>query len=307
MMTTEESLFHTDGAGIAYLRLLQLPGGGWSYGHSSFPYVEPTALSLVALGASNRGGGFADVADRHIVRRGLSWLEAQVNAAGAIELPGDPGVPHWSTGLAVWAAACTGSSLRSWQPSIDFLLSWQSVSTEPDPAISLNAALRGWPWYPGSLGWVIPTAHAVMALRSFGYNDHARVVEGEALLLDRECEGGGWNYGNREVLGQVLLPMADTTAWAILALQGRPTAQKAIRLGLEFLDTEVANRPTSLSLALTILCFDLHRYPVSSLVSALLARQMDDGSWEHRVDLTALALLALRATRGAGNAFAIDD
>jgi len=307
MMATEESLLHANEAGCAYLRHLQLPGGGWSYGNSSFPYAEPTALSLVALGASNRGGGLADVADGHIVRLGLSWLEAQVNAVGAIELPGDPGIPHWSTGLAVWAAACTGSSLRSWQPSIDFLLSWQSVLTESDPAIPLNAALRGWPWYPESFGWVIPTAHAVMALRSSGYSEHARVVEGEALLMDRVCEGGGWNYGNREVLGQVLLPMADTTAWAILALQGRPAALSAIQLGLEFLDTEVANRPTSLSLALTILCFDLHAYPVSSFASQLLARQMDDGSWEHRVDLTALALLALRATRGAGNAFAIDD
>jgi len=39
------------------------------------------------------------------------------------------------------------------------------------------------------------------------------------MLLDRECVGGGWNYGNRVVLGEDLPPFAQTTAIAMLALQ----------------------------------------------------------------------------------------
>jgi hypothetical protein len=39
-----------------------------------------------------------------------------------------------------------------------------------------------------------------------------------ALLQDRESVGGGWNYGNRVVLGEELPPFAQTTAIALIGL-----------------------------------------------------------------------------------------
>ncbi len=239
------------------------------------------------------------------MERGLAWLKRQIGPSGAVTLPGDPDHPHWSTSLALFAASRLGETGATWRESARFLLNWQSVVTEPDPAIPLNSELEGWPWYPDSFSWVIPTAHALLALRLTGNGSHSRVSEGVALLLDRACVAGGWNYGNREVLGQTLDPMAETTAWALLALQGEPPAQDATELGLGVLTRELRTHASSLSLAMALLCFQLYGYPMGDLPTHLLERQMDDGSWQHQVHVTALAVLSLKAVLGAGNAFAL--
>ena len=42
--------------------------------------------------------------------------------------------------------------------------------------------------------------------------------EAEALLRNRQCTTGGWNYGNAEVLGKKLYAYTPTTALGLLAL-----------------------------------------------------------------------------------------
>jgi hypothetical protein len=42
------------------------------------------------------------------------------------------------------------------------------------------------------------------------------------MLEDRQCDDGGWNYGNAVVLGDRLPSYGQTTAVALLALQGDP-------------------------------------------------------------------------------------
>ena len=51
-------------------------------------------------------------------------------------------------------------------------------------------------------------------------SSHAAIADGLGVLADRESVGGGWNYGNRVVLGEDLPPYAQTTAVALLALHG---------------------------------------------------------------------------------------
>jgi hypothetical protein len=50
----------------------------------------------------------------------------------------------------------------------------------------------------------------------------ARLEEAERVMRDRACAGGGWNYGNKEVYGQSLLPHVPPTAAGVLAFQDRP-------------------------------------------------------------------------------------
>lgn len=294
-------------AGVAFLVTRRTPEGGWPYALGQSCYVEPTALAILALGPEETGiqSAVDPTGSFGAARAGLFWIASQTRQDGAVVLPDDPGTPTWSTGLAVYAAARVGGASGAWRAGARFLLGWWAAAAEYDPMFPSDTELRGWPWYPGSSGWVIPTAHAVLALRLVGYGQHARVTDGEALLLDRMCAGGGWNYGIREMMGQSLRPMADTTAWALLALQRRPDAGEAVALGLRILNQEVQSHPTSLSLAQTLLCFDLFGHPCDGLVPLLVERQMDDGSWGHQVHLTALALLALKACLGVGNAFAL--
>ena len=63
---------------------------------------------------------------------------------------------------------------------------------------------------------LITNSHALIA--DFGIAK--AISDGLGVLRDRECVGGGWNYGNRTVLDEPLGPYAQTTAIAMLALQG---------------------------------------------------------------------------------------
>jgi hypothetical protein len=47
-----------------------------------------------------------------------------------------------------------------------------------------------------------------------------RVATGKRMLVERRCRDGGWNYGNRRVLGADLTSYPETTALALMALDG---------------------------------------------------------------------------------------
>lgn len=96
--------------------------------------------------------------------------------------------------------------------------------------VEYDPGLVGWPWLLDTSSWVEPTATALVALkraaqsRSLTSKVHrelvARVNIGERMLIERRCRDGGWNYGNRRVL-QVELPgFPETTALALIGLQG---------------------------------------------------------------------------------------
>ena len=85
--------------------------------------------------------------------------------------------------------------------------------------VPLDASVHGWAWTESTFGWVDPTARAVLALRLLRPGAPA-IEDGVGMLRDRETVGGGWNYGNRVVFGEDLWPYAQTTARALVALQG---------------------------------------------------------------------------------------
>jgi hypothetical protein len=82
-----------------------------------------------------------------------------------------------------------------------------------------------------------------------------------------------------------------------------PEAAEAIERGLRFLERDTPRFPSTLSLALTILCLELFDRPTEQFVELLLARQEQDGSWRQSVWWTALAVLALRTVAGDENVF----
>jgi hypothetical protein len=320
-------------AAQAWLALAQGQDGGWPYRAGMQSYPEPTCYSLLALAPEGWPLAAEGLGDQQAARqrRALDWLVSRVNSHGALTLDGDD-EPHWGTSLFVLtlsrlkpalpildlglpildsgtkeeqsAIRNPQSAITTYvQRSVQWLLSWQGNTLEPETGITVNSRLRGWPWMSHTFSWVEPTCYAVLALKLWGLGRHPRVAEAERLLLDRACSGGGWNYGGRIAFGRDLQPYLPTTALAIVALQDAAAASQAIERGVATLRTGCSQHQSALGLALTILCFQATGQPTNGLVAALLNRQTADGSWDEAVHLTALAALSLQSVTGGLNVF----
>jgi hypothetical protein len=270
--------------------------GGWPYRPGISPSPEPTCLSLLALAGASEAAAARDAAIR--------WLESRMNSAGALTLAGDD-QPHWCTSLMVIALARLGVRDDLRDKAVQWLLAWKGRQAPPNKENTLDGSLQGWPWAAGTFSWVEPTSYALLALKLTGHGRHPRVAEAERLLLDRVCEDGGWNYGNRRVYDASLPAFLPTTALAAMALQDVEAARPVVERGLAFLEKILREQQSAMSLAFAILCFQIFSKPAGPLVEALKSRQAGDGSWRQEVHLTALASLALQAARGGTNVFAL--
>jgi hypothetical protein len=280
--------------------------GGWGPSPGSASSTEATAVSIMAIAAVGR-----DALRRH-VDDGLSWLgRVQKPDGGWAPTPAVEG-SSWSTGPAVIAfanlAPASNVGLRGWhwlveQEGAGFgWLGWvlwklfarmRTTTLDPD--------LKGWPWIPGAFSWVEPTALSLIALKKLRPPRHdakaaGRIQQGELMIYDRMCEGGGWNYGNSRTLGEVLQPFPDTTALALLALadhQERTPNQQS----LETLERTLAGVQSGLALALAILCFDVYGRDASAFRSRLAAAY---GQTRFFGKTRSLALAVLALAGGAG-------
>lgn len=95
---------------------------------------------------------------------------------------------------------------------------WQWKFRLFDRQVQFDPSKSGWPWIPGTVSWVAPTALSILAYRAWR-RDSPRLVSATAMLLDRACPQGGWNAGNSVVFGVPLEPQPDFTAMALLALR----------------------------------------------------------------------------------------
>lgn len=274
-----------------FLNEVQLMDGSWPYyAGTAQGYPEPTCYALLALNQ-------ADAAQQ----RAVAWLAGLVDAAGVMWLA-DEDAPHWGSSLLALVLAYLQPDHPVRQTSLDWLLRWESHGNDPEMLTGTQQVVA-WPWIGETVGWVEPSSYAMLALKEAGYGSHERVREGVLLLLDRECEGGGWNVGHRTALDRPLDPFVSPTAAALLALQGEVVAETAVSRALDFLQAEMVIRPSSTGLAQTILCLSAYNQPTVPFVDALVGRQLPDGSWRGMVTATALAVLALQAATGGPHVF----
>lgn len=221
---------------------MQIPDGGFGYAPGLKAGVEPTVHAILAGLAGNVNPREFDAS--------LKWLAEKRNPDGSVpcsmEFP-DQGL--WLSApyaLAMFKAGDTRSALAA----VEFLLSFTSVTVDNTGKNDLDGSLVGWPWGKGAFSWVEPTVWSLLALEAAGKGDHPRAVEGRRVLVDRQMRSGGWNYGNKHVYGQDLIPFADTTALALLALYGR-VPDESIEVSITFLEAEavVQNSPYALALS----------------------------------------------------------
>jgi hypothetical protein len=120
------------------------------------------------------------------------------------------------------------------------------------------------------------------------------------MLIDRMCTGGGWNYGNRRVLGVDAAPYPDTTALALIALRNLHPVP-ATRASIEALNRMLETEASGLALALSTLCLQLYDADVTALQARLLESFRRRG-FVGEVRTIALAALAMDESR---NPFAV--
>jgi hypothetical protein len=255
----------------------QLPCGGWSALPSSAqPALEPTCYSVLTLGSQATD----------IREHAYSFLLRAQNPNGSWPVfAGDDHDGSWVTSLVAIALRDLGPAIPARLKGLHWLLSsvgkeascfWKWKFRAADRHVRFDPDKFGWPWFPDTVSWVVPTAFAILALNqlpcSCGDLELApsRVDRGIEMLVDRACPGGGWNAGNGVVYGAAVAPHPDDTAIALLALRDR-TQDPVVHTSVDYLERIGPTLTAPWSLAWAILAVAAHRRPITLLRSALLA------------------------------------
>lgn len=288
--------------GVRRLEEARLPSGAWGYHRGGQLFVIPTALALLALAPSPGGSG-------HPALDVLLAAQAPGGFFSALG-PEDP-EPHSSTSPAALALRAHGRDAAAARAE-RWLLRWQAPpaplgkeTLENSRAIlRIDASLPGWPWFGDeAFATVEPSALACLALRASseaGARD--RIAATLRFLADRECRGGGWNYGNPYFHEDALPPITVPTAVATLAVLvcESPRPSVLAKRGLESLARLLAGNPSRRANAWGAVAFAAAGERERAEAHAGRAVDSGDGRgpWGEGPMETALALLALRAARG---------
>ena len=243
---------------------------------SSQPALEPTCFAALALGS------FPGVA----LERAQEFLLHTQNPNGSWPaFDGDDSDGAWVTSLVVMALHDVVPAIPARLQGVHWLMScagkesnwfWKWKFQTADRHVRFDPNKFGWPWFPETVSWVVPTAFAVLALNRLpcscgGFEQVPfRVERGVEMLLDRTCPGGGWNAGNGVVYGTALAPHPDDTAIGLLALSDRGQ-HPIVQNGVQYLERLAPTLAAPWSLSWAILALAAHRRPIAPLRSSLVA------------------------------------
>lgn len=140
-----------------------------------------------------------------------------------------------------------------------------------DTKVRFDPSKSGWPWIPGTLSWVAPTAISLLAHEAWGRTS-ARTANAREMLLDRCCKGGGWNAGNAEVFGVALTPHPDFTAMAVMALHHERLSHAALLASsLDYLWRCLSIATSVYSLSLGVIALRAYSDPRANRLNQRLA------------------------------------
>jgi hypothetical protein len=187
---------------FALLAALQNPDGGFPPAPNGASEPEPTALAAIAL-------------DDDAAR---VWLAGAQRADGGFIMGPEAVRNDCETPLAALALPAGDRRERA----LDYVVEHQAPKVGADDRVPHDTSTRGWGWTSKTFGWVEPTARSLLALKLLR-PDAQVIADGNAVMADRECSVGGWNYGNREVMGKLYEPFLETTAAGLLGVQDLTT------------------------------------------------------------------------------------
>ncbi len=266
--------------------------GGWGYVRGKSSRLEPTCCALMALGSASAHGALTSWP----VRDGLLLERASGDANYAFHA------------LALLALMATGGEHASGNDHlVDGLEQAYGRATPLSTVNRQRAGDQGWSWIADTYSWAEPTAWGVLALkraRASGWapvND-ARIKASEALLFDRACVVGGWNYGTSNVMGRELPGYVPTTAIVLLALQDK-SADASVQRSLEFLESQATWECSSYALGLAAIALRAYGRDVARVATALEQQLRITCDLGQQLGIS-MALLALQE-KNATTAFAL--
>jgi Prenyltransferase and squalene oxidase repeat len=292
----------------AEIETRSLSGGGWTAGQGSRAGVETTCYALMALDADQEPAR----------QKAIDVLLRIQNSDGSWPaFEGDDSEACWTTALAAIALRFVSSPLEPLAKALRWLLRqkgreghwlWKWKFRTLDRAVQFNPDKYGWPWFPGTVSWVIPTAFSLIALKqslSFCGSERPmhRIRLGTEMLRDRACPEGGWNAGNGVVFGSALRPHVDATAIALLALTESGDGSAAY--ALNWLLDAANHCPSAYSLAWSLIAFCIHRDAATDRCMDQLRRVIAAANSVSNVEILSLAAIAIKAAEGIGNPFEV--
>jgi len=250
-----------------FLLSTQNADGGWGYFPGKKSWMEPTTYALLAL------HGVTGVESN--VARSRALLRTWRRPDGGYQPSGQVQDSTWVTalGLLVSSTSIEGEQVTlsdSDLRSIEWLLGERGAESRLAVRLAnffhltdirLDLAHPGWPWFPGNSSWIEPTCHTLLALKKAASLHHSyrvlsRIQEGEIMVLSRRCSDGGWNAGTPVTLSYDLRSYPESTALALLGLQGRRIQEFPQALEI----AESMHRSTKSSLARAWLAIALRAY-----------------------------------------------
>ena len=248
------------GARLAVLRNTQNSDGGWGYFAGKSSWLEPTAYAALALA----GEPAAD--------RAWKLLSSWQLPDGSWKPAADVQVSSWGTSLCATLAMVRNEWGQPLANGVKWLVgssgvesNWLNVAAARLRLVKQerDIGLKCWPWKPGNSGWVEPTVHALVALKQASANLssselRSRVQMGEAQLMDVRSRDGGWNYGSPAALGVDLPSYPETTALALVALQGRNDLSNDLGKAFDLARRQMGETPSPMARAWLTIAMRLH-------------------------------------------------
>ena len=245
----------------------QNPDGGWGALRAKRSNTESTSMAVMGLKALP-----GDTAADHR-KRGIDWLVGHQSQDHSWPLNEAVKEGSWTTALAITALSDNPEYSERALAAARWLLEQEGSkpgilaeiilwATGQSNANRVNKDLIGWSWVPNSFSWVEPTSYAIIAVKKLrsrlaGTQVDERIRQADAMIYDRMCNGGGWNYGNSKVLDYALWPYPDITAIALIALQDHARDQ-ANQESLQVLSKTARETDSGLALCWAAICFNLY-------------------------------------------------
>jgi hypothetical protein len=214
--------------------------GGWPFRRGR-SWTEPTALALLALQGAQVPSQVRAVS--------AAWLARCQSADGGWPPCADVPTSTWVTSLALLALGQETEHSMGYAPGTLWLSSHVYPELSPfrdflqnSLGVSPDHAPGSSPWFPGTAGWVVPTAFTILALSSWSGRmpkaGFEQVIHrAQTYLIHRRCSDSGWNHGGSSQRSETAPSYAETTGLGLLALANwyEASLEPTLRLAEHFI------------------------------------------------------------------------